>query len=121
MKDAIRLVGVICVAVGILYMLRPDIPRRLMEFFKKGSRMYLVGVIRFALAVVFLVGAEHCRHKWVIVGFGIVFLISGLLVFMLGAKRLRAIIDWLGKRSALLLRGLGVIALAIGAIICYSA
>ena len=121
MKDAIRLVGVICVAVGILYMLRPDVPRRLMEFFKKGSRMYLVGVIRFALAVVFLVGADRCRHKWVIVGFGIVFLISGLLVFMLGAKRLRAMTDWFGKRPALLLRVLGVIALAVGAVICYSA
>lgn len=118
MKDVIRLVGVICVAVGILYMLRPDAPKRLMEYFKKGSRMYLAGVMRFALAVVFLIGADRCRHKWVIVGFGIVFLISGLLVFMLGPKRLRPMIDWLQKSPALLLRGLGAVALAVGAVIC---
>ncbi len=121
MKDAIRLVGLICVAVGILYMLRPDVPKRLMEFFKKGSRMYLAGMIRFALAVVFLVGAEHCRRKWVIVGFGIVFLISGLLVFMLGAKRLRVMIDWLQRRPALLHRCLGLVAGVVGAAICYGA
>lgn len=121
MKDAIRLIGVICVAVGILYMLRPDVPRRVMEFFKKGSRIYLAGVIRFALAVVFLIGADRCRDKWVIVGFGIVFLISGLLVFMLGAKRLRAIIDCFGKRHALFLRCLGLVTLAVGAVICYCA
>ena len=121
MKDVIRLVGVICVAVGILYMVRPGVLRRMMEFFKKGSRIYLAGVIRLVLAVAFLVGAEHCRHKWVIVGFGICFLISGLLVFILGAKRLTAIIDWFGKRSALLLRCLGLVVLAVGAVICYCA
>jgi len=121
MVAAIRIVGVVCVIAGILYMFKPDVPRRLMVFFKKGSRIYLAGVMRFALAVVFLIGADRCRHKWVIVGFGILFLVSGLLVFMLGAKRLRTMIDWFQKSPALLLRGLGVIALAIGAIICCSA
>ena len=121
MKDIIRLIGVICVAAGILFILRPDLPRRLMQFFKKGSRIYLAGVVRLALAVVFLVGAEHCRHKWVIVGFGILFMISGLIVFMLGAGRLRGVIDWFAKLPALILRGLGAIALAVGAVICYCA
>ena len=121
MKDIIRLVGIICIALGILYILRPDLPRRLMQFFKKGSRMYLAGVVRLALAVVFLVGAAHCRHKWVIVGFGILFMISGLIVFMLGAGRLRGVIDWFAKLPALFLRGLGAVALAVGAVICYCA
>ena len=94
MKDAIRLVGVICVAVGILYMLRPDVTKRLMEFFKKGSRMYLAGVMRLALAVVFLIGADRCRHKWVIVGFGILFLISGCLMWFFKGILPPGVFEW---------------------------
>ncbi len=121
MKDIIRLIGVIFVVAGILFAFRPDLPRRLMQFFKKGSRIYLAGAARLTLAVVFLVGAENCRHKWVIVGFGILFMISGLIIFALGAAKLRGLIDWFAKLPALVLRGLGVSASVLGAIICYCA
>jgi len=120
-KDVIRLIGVICILAGILYMLRPEVPRRLMAFIGKGYRIYLAAILRFALAVAFLVGAEQCSHKWIIVGFGIAFLISGLLIFILGARRLAAMLAWFAKQPALLLRILGAIALAAGAIICYCA
>lgn len=121
MKDVIRLIGVICILAGILYMFRPAVPRRLMAFVGKGYRVYLAGLLRFALAVVFLVGAEQCSNKWVIVGFGIAFLISGLLIFMLGARRLNAMLASFAKQPALLLRTLGAITLAAGAIISYCA
>jgi len=120
-KDVIRLIGVICILAGLLYMARPDIPRRLMAFVGKGYRIYLAAILRFALAVAFLVGAEQCSQKWVIVAFGIAFLISGLLIFILGAKRLNAILAWYAKQPALILRTLGAIALAAGAIISYCA
>ena len=121
MVAAIKIVGIVCILAGILYMAKPDVPKRVMQFLKTGSRIYLVGMIRFALAVVFLVGAGDCREKWVMVGFGIIFLISGLLVFVLGAARVRAIIDWFQRQPALLARVLGVVPLAIGAVICYYA
>ena len=92
MVVAVKIVGMVFIAAGILYILKPDVLKRLIEFFKKGPRMYLAGLIRFALAVVFLVGAGDCREKWVIAGFGIIFLISGLLVFMLGPRRLRGML-----------------------------
>jgi uncharacterized protein YjeT (DUF2065 family) len=93
----------------------------LMEFFKKGKRIYFAGLIRFALAVVFLVAARECKHSWVIFAFGILFIISGLLIFILGLEKLKSIIDWYQKQSVLLLRVVAVIALAIGAVIIYSA
>jgi hypothetical protein len=37
--------------MGIAYLLRPEIVKKLMGFFKKGKRIYLAGLIRFALAV----------------------------------------------------------------------
>ena len=121
MKDIIRLIGVVFVIMGILCVFKPDVPKRLMQFFRKGPRIYLAGIVRLALAGVFLVGADDCRHKWVIVGFGITFMVSGLVIFMLGAVRLRKVIDWFASLPAPVLRGLGTIALAAGATICYCA
>jgi len=123
MKIVIQSLGVVIVAVGVVYLLRPDIMKWLMGFFKQGKRIYLAGVIRLALAVIFLLraGSPECEIRWVIVVFGILFLIGGVLIFILGHEKLRRILDWYQKQSALLLRIIAVIALAIGAVIIYSA
>lgn len=121
MTLAIKIIGVVIVLVAILYVLKPGVMKWLIEFFKRGKRIYLVGLIRFALAIVFLLGAHKCNIRWVIVTFGILFLASGLSIFMVGHKRIASILGWYQKRSELLLRLFALIVLAIGAVIIYSA
>jgi energy-coupling factor transporter transmembrane protein EcfT len=105
----------------IVYFLKPDIMKRLMEFFKQGRRMYFAAMIRLVLAVVFLLAARQCRHFWVIFVFGVLFIISGLLVFILGLEKVKSYISWWQKQPLVLLRVVALIGLAIGAIIIYSA
>lgn len=121
MAFIIKGLGIVFVFVGILHLIKPDIAKRIMGFFKKGKRIYFVGLIRFALAVVFLLGARECDIKWVIVVFGILFIISGLITFMLGPRRAGPILDWFQRQSSILVRVIAVIILAVGAIVIYSA
>jgi uncharacterized membrane protein HdeD (DUF308 family) len=121
MKTVIQVLGIVIVAAGIVYLLKPDVMKWLMEFFKRGRRIYLAGLIRLALGIVFLLAARECDITWVIVTFGILFLVSGILIFMLGAKRARSVIEWWQKQPVLVLRVLALIASAIGAVIIYSA
>ena len=121
MDLVVKIVGIVIVAVGVVYLLKPDVMKWLIEFFKQGKRIYFAGLIRLALAVIFLLGARECDITWVIVVFGILFLIGGVLIFILGPEKIRRILDWYQKQSALLLRVIAVIALAIGAVIIYSA
>jgi len=121
MDIVIKSLGIVIILIGILYLLKPGVMKWLIGFFKQGKRIYLAGLIRFALAVVFLVGARECRRSWVIFAFGILFLIGGLLIFILGPVKIRGILDWWQKQSVLLLRVMAVIALAIGAVIIFSA
>ena len=121
MDIVVKIAGIVFVFIGILYLLKPGVLKSFVEFFKKGRRIYFVGLIRFVLAVIFLLAANQCKRAWVIIVFGILFMISGLLVFMLGTKRLKSILDWWQKQSLLLLRLVAVIILAIGAVIIYSA
>jgi len=121
MKTIIQVLGILIVLVGIVYLLKPDVMKWLMEFFKQGKRIYLAGLIRLVLAIVFLLAARECDITWVIVAFGILLLISGILIFMLGPRRLKSILEWWQKQPTLLLRVLALIALAVGAVIIYSA
>ncbi len=121
MSIVIKIVGIVFIFAGAVYLIKPDVIKSLMNFFKQGRRLYFAGLIRFALAVVFLLAARECDITWVIAAFGILFLMSGLLIFMLGLDRSKSIIDWWQKQPLLLLRVVALLTMAFGAIITYSA
>ena len=121
MDLVVKIIGIVFVAIAVVYILKPGVMNGLFEFFKKGNRLYLAAPIRLALAVVFLVGAGECKQPWVIIVLGIILLISGMLVLVLGPKKLRPIIDWFQKQSEILHRAMALIVLAIGVVIILSA
>ena len=121
MNMLIKIIGIIFLCAGIMYLLRPNVLKGFLEFFKQGKRLYLAGLLRFVLAIVFLIGARECNLAWVIAAFGVLFMIGGLLIFIIGLEKLKSIIDWWQKQSSLLIRVIGLVALAIGVVIIYSA
>ena len=121
MAIAVKTIGVVCILVGVLIMARPEMLRRLTGFFGQGKRMYLAGVLRIGLAVVFLLGARECDESRVIAALGILLLVSGLTIFMLGATRLRGMLGWFERQPLLVLRGAGLLVLGFGAVVIYFA
>lgn len=121
MDIVVKIIGIVIVALATAYLLKPDIMRYLMEFFKEGKRIYFAGLIRLVLAVVFLLAARECDITSVIIIFGLLFLISGLLTFIIGLERVKSIIDWYQEQSLLVLRLLALVTFFIGVVIIYSA
>ena len=121
MGIVIQSLGIFFCIIGIVYLLRPDVMKWLLEFFKKGKRIYFAGLARFVLGVIFLLGATDCDNIWIIRAFGILFLIGALLIFWLQPEKIRRILDWYQKQSVLFLRVFAVIVLALGAVIIFSA
>ena len=117
----IKCIGIIIVLFAILYLAKPSIMISILEFFKKGKRLYLPGILRFILAIIFLLGANRCHYPAVIAVFGVMFIIGGLLIFVMKLEKLKSILDWWQKQSIVLLRVLAIITFIIGAVIVYSA
>ena len=117
----IKSLGIIFVLMGLAYLLRPAIIKKLMVFFKKGNRIYLPGLIRFALAIIFFVGARECRYFWIIFACGIIFLLSGLLIFILGPEKIRRMFNWYENQPDMFFRVIALIVLIFGAIVILSA
>jgi hypothetical protein len=107
--------------MGIAYLLRPDIIKKLMVFFKKGKRIYFSGLIRLVLAVVFFVAASECRYFWIIFASGIIFLTGGLLIFLLGPEKIRHILDWYEGQPTVIFQVIAVVVLVFGMVIIFSA
>ncbi len=120
MHIAIKSLGIIITLMGVAYLLRPGMIKYLMNFFKKSRRIYLPGLLRLALAVVFFLGARECRYPWVIFASGIIFLTGGVLIFTLGPKRVRWLLDWYEDQPMLVFRVIALVVLAFGAIIILS-
>jgi hypothetical protein len=104
-----------------LYVVRPNAGKALIQFFAKGNRIYLAGVIRFALAVLLLLSVHACNLKWVIIAFGVLLILSSVLIFSLGHKKLAGLLDWAQRQRPLVLRIMGLITIALGGILLYSA
>jgi len=120
MKALIQVIGVVITLWGILCLIQPGVLKALIEFFQKGKRLYLIGVVRFALAIIFFMAARDCDISWAIFVLGILFLVSGVLIFMLGPAKLHPMMEWYLRQSTLLLRFFGFLTLAIGVAIIYS-
>jgi len=121
METIIKVIGTVIVCIGLVFLIQPEIMRATTRFFSKGSRLYLAAMVRFALAIVFILGARHCGIKWVIVLFGLIFLLSGLLIFMLGLQKAKGILRWYLEQPKFISRIVAGIVLAVGLIIVYAA
>jgi uncharacterized protein YjeT (DUF2065 family) len=121
MQLAIQIIGVLIIVEGILFVLKPAVCRKLIAFFSRGRRLYLVGTLRTILAIIFLIASSKCNIPLVIIALGILFLISGIAVFTMRLERQKAILNRWEQKSPTVLRLAAIIALLIGATVVYAA
>jgi len=120
MTVLIMLLGILIAAIGILCMVRPGTFKKLIEFWGKGNRIYLAGVLRLVFAVIFLLGAQEARLTGVILAMGILFIIGGVSIFAMGAEKSQSIIRHYYDLSEPKLRILSAIPIVLGILIIYS-
>jgi len=116
----IKAIGLIMAVMGVAIIAIPKNLVKVIPFFKKSKRIYIVGVVRIVLAVIFLLSASQCRWPWVIAVFGILTLVSGVLIFALKLKVIRAILDWFHEKSDMVLRIIGSVIVIIGLLIVFA-
>jgi len=116
-----RLVGVLAVVLGVVFLVSPSSIKGYIEFWKKDLRVYWIGVLRLVLGSIFLMAAADCRMPLIINVFGILFLLGGVMIFVMGQKRVTAVLGWFSKQSKVAVRLWGLIAFGIGYIIIRAA
>ena len=121
MGFVIKIIGAIFILISVVYLFKPAVMKWLVEFFCKGGRLYIAGLLRLVLAIVFLLGARECALPWVIGIIGGMFIISSLLIFVLGPKKFIPILQRFRDWPDLTIRIIAVVPMIFGAIIIYAA
>ena len=120
MDKVILVIGIVIVLWGIWIVIKPGVVKAILIRIK-GPLIYVPGLLRIALGVVFLVSARDCQYKWVVIAFGVIFFAAGIGMFMIKPARLKTIFERWANRAPLTIRMIGIIAAAIGAVIAYIA
>ena len=116
----VKLIGIVMVGFGIIFLVSPTTMRQFMLFCEKGKRVYMVGILRILIGVIFLLAAPQARLAGVMVTLGILIIVAGGLIFILRLDRIKAILKWYYGRPLPVLRLIALIPTALGALILYS-
>lgn len=112
-----NLVGVFITGFGLFVTILPEKAKVLMGFWREGNRAYWGGIIRIAIAVVVFLAAPSGWTPGPAVALGILFLVSGVLVFAIGLEKMKEQILWWENQPQLVLRLLGLVVLSFGILV----
>ena len=121
MVIAVKVISIMVAGMGILYLLKPKALLQMIAFFGEGKSIYIAAILRLVIGVILLIAASQCRVVGVVITLGILALIGGITIFALGPEKMKPILDWWSKRSFIVLRLLGLLVLAVGALLLYAA
>ena len=117
----VRLLGVAIVVMGVIFLVNLKAIKQYMLYWKEEKRLKVGGMVAIVFGVIFLMAASQCRLTGLITVFGIWSIIKGVLLLTLSQKKIYAYLDWWSSRPVSAMRFLGLIALAFGALLIYSA
>jgi len=121
MVGLVKLMGIVMVALGAIYLVKPATMKKYIHFWLKGKRIYFGGILNLLIGIIFLAAASQCILSWFVTILGILSLIKGILIFAFGLKKITAMAEGLTKRSVKILRIFAFIALVAGIVLIYSA
>jgi hypothetical protein len=120
MNIFVLVVGWLILLLGLLGIASPHSLVNEVLGMSSASRFYVTVIVRIVVGIIFLLAARRCRVAWLVYLFGVIILLSGIVLLFLGAGRLDEIINWFAARSDLGLRSAYVVDVIIGALLIFA-
>lgn len=117
----VKLIGFVIMGFGVAFLMDPGTMKKVIDFFEVGKRVYAAAIGRIVLAVILLLVASQAKITWIIVALGIIFLVSGILVFSMGVDKCKAMIGKIRDKQVKDQRLIALIPLVAGILILLAA
>ncbi|MFA6379324.1 MAG: hypothetical protein WCX16_06060 [Candidatus Omnitrophota bacterium] len=112
-----KFIGLLIMVFGFFIFASPTFTQKVFTFFKEGNRIYLAGVIRGAVGLIFFISASQCVVPLAAIALGLMFLVSGIVVFAIDVEKIKAFISSYSEMPGLVIRLLGLVAASFGILI----
>lgn len=117
----VKAVGIAILVMGVIYVVRPQTIRGIIEFFKVGRRIYVGAGLRIAIGILLLLSIKSVALPWIPGVIGAMSVVSGGVVFFLGLAKGVELVEKVQSKPDATLRWLSVIPIAVGMLLIYSA
>jgi hypothetical protein len=120
MNIIVLIIGWLVLLLGLLGIASPHSLVNAVLGMSSATRFYVTVIVRIVVGIIFLFAARRCRVAWLVYLFGVIILLSGIVLLFLGAGRLDEIINWFAARSDAGLRSAYVVDVIIGALLIFA-
>lgn len=121
MRFAVWIFGILIALEGVLILVKPMIYSKAAKFMAKGKLIYVSALLKTAFGVFLLVSATDCQNKLIIIILGLITAGSGVTMLGMEKNKLKKMFEWWAVRPAIVIRIMGLLAIAISVIILYAA
>ncbi len=110
----VKLIGVLITIVGLGIFASPQLTQKIFDFIKEGKRIYYAGVARVIVGLLILICASRSMVPIAAIALGLMFLVSGIVIFAADLEKLKAFIGQYAEMPGLVVRLLGLVAASFG-------
>ncbi len=121
MRFAVWVLGILIALEGVVLLFKPQLYSKVAAFFAKGRLMYISALLKIAFGVFLLISATDCQKKLIIIILGLIAAGSGVTMLGMQKEKLKKMFVWWSVRPKIVIRILGILAIAIAALILYAA
>jgi len=121
MQHVISAVGVLIVSAGLAILVAPGKWKKLFTSIARGKFLYAAAAVRITIGVLFVMAADMTRTPMVTKVIGALVIAAGVAIPIIGPKKLEIFIKLMLARMGSMLRLLGIVAVAIGAFLIWTA
>ena len=115
-----KVIAVLIIGIGIIFLLNPKAMKQYAAFWVQGKRIYMGGILNLLFGVLFLLVASQCRLVEVIIVAGLIPLAKGIMIIICGPEKMKAMLNWWSKKSPAAARLMALVAIGLGALLLYS-
>ncbi|MBU3959211.1 MAG: hypothetical protein KKE91_05090 [Candidatus Omnitrophica bacterium] len=116
----VRLLALAILVIGVWFLINPKMMNNYAAFWKKDKRLRIGGVINLIFGIIFLMAASQCKVAIVIIIMGFIALVKGIMLFVLGPEKAKAMIAKWENKPAGTVRAFAVIPILIGSLLMWA-
>ena len=120
MLNPVTLIGLLFLAIGVSIAASPAILRKIIRQSIEYRWLWWIGGIRVLIGGILVFGATDTRIPGFILGLGILLVVAGVALPFLPEDKVDRMGAWWLSQTDVLLRGLGVLAAVLGAVVIWA-
>ncbi len=113
-------VGVFITVMAGLFVVMPARMRAFMRGFISSRQLHLAAMIRIIIGMIFILQAPDSDQPTLLMLLGLLFMLAGVMIPVLGVKRVHWLSSWWLEKPESVLRGWGVLAFVFGSIVIWT-